>query len=400
MLMKILFLALDVNIKSKTGDAVHVREEVASLAKIGNEVTLIAPQTDGPEDELKSLQNQDNINLYFNKPKKYFRNLKTVLFCRKIAKKHGSIIIYERRFTPKIGYTLSKILRIPLIVEINGLTDKEAEIQNIAKTRNIIPKTLRKRIWRHMFKSVKRVVVVSLGLKSGLTEEYGLKKDKIDVIYNGANTELFKPMDIVKCKEDLELNIKHRYVGFIGNLAPWQGVEQLIEIAPKVIEKIPEARFLIVGDGLMRPQLESSTEKLGIRDKVIFTGFIPYASVPKYINTFEVCAAPFSGIERNVKYSFSAIKLYEYMACGKPVVTTDVVGIKEEINQLGLGKIVKADDTHAFRESIIEILDNPELQIEYGEKARDWVLKEHSWQNVAERVQRVCLNVISGTATI
>jgi hypothetical protein len=60
--MKILFLELDVNIKSKTGDVVHVQKEVLSLAKIGNKVALIAPQTEGPDDDLKFLQNQSNID--------------------------------------------------------------------------------------------------------------------------------------------------------------------------------------------------------------------------------------------------------------------------------------------------------------------------------------------------
>jgi glycosyltransferase involved in cell wall biosynthesis len=164
-------------------------------------------------------------------------------------------------------------------------------------------------------------------------------------------------------------------------------------MAPWVVHSLPETKFVIVGDGEMRAELESLAEKLKIRDKIIFTGFVPHENVPKYINSFDVCAAPFGGIERNVKYSFSALKLYEYMACGKPVVTTDVCGIKNDIRDIGLGVIVKADDTEAFASSLIEIMKNPELQNTMGEKARSWVLKEHSWKNVAERVSKVCENI-------
>jgi glycosyltransferase involved in cell wall biosynthesis len=398
--MNILFLALDVNIKSKTGDAVHVREEVSSLAKIGNDVALVAPHTDDGSEELKDLLNQNNIHVYFNKPGRNFRNLSTLLFVRKVAKDHGSDIIYERRFSPKIGYVVSRLLKIPLVVEINGLIDKESELQNISSGAGIIPKKLRRRIWRHFFKSVGRVVVVSNGLKRGLSEEYGLPSEKIVVIYNGANTELFKPLSREKCLNELGLDPEFRYIGFIGNLAPWQGVEQLIRITPNIINEIPKARLLIVGDGIMRNELENLASQLKVKEKIIFTGFVPYETVPKYINTFEVCVGPFSGIERNVKYSFSAIKLYEYMACGKPVVTTDVCGIKSEIRELDLGRVAKADDLEDLTKGILELLQDEKLRIEMGDRARSWVTKEHSWKSVAERVMGVCEDVISSAITI
>lgn len=392
--MKILFLALDVNIKSKTGDAVHVRELASSLAKIGNEVSLIAPQVEGSPDQLSSLENHTNLHLYFNKSRGLFRNLSTVFFCKKIAKSQGCEVTYERRFTPKIGYALNKMIKLPFAVEINGLRDKEKELQNINGKSGIIPKGLRRRIWRHFFKSSGKVVVVSYGLKKGLSEEYGIPQEKIEVIFNGANIDLFKTMDSNNCKEELGLEKKLRYIGFIGNLAPWQGVEQIIKIAPNVLKRIPEVRFVIVGDGLLRSELEKSAAELGISDKIIFTGFVPYEDVPKYINSFEICLAPFSGIERNVKYSFSAIKLYEYMACGKAIITTDVCGIRNEIDEKGLGRIVKADDLPALTSSIIELMEDKTLRESMGENARLWVSAEHSWKNVAERVVGVCKNII------
>jgi glycosyltransferase involved in cell wall biosynthesis len=286
----------------------------------------------------------------------------------KVAKDQGCNVIYERNFTPKVGYTLNKLSKIPFVVEINGLRDKEMDLQEAKRGFTLIPKNLRKRAWRHLFKSAGKIVVVSHGLKKALSDEYGLEKKKIKVIYNGANTDLFKPMDIAQCKEELGFSQELRYVGII-----------------------------IVGDGILRSQLEKSSEELGIRDKIIFTGFVPYESVPKYINSFEVCVAPFSGIERNVKYSFSAIKLYEYMACGKPIVTTNVVGIKEEIRELGLGKVVKADDLKGLTYCIIELMSDSKLQSDIGKRARVWVTKEHSWEKVAERVAGVCEDVLSAT---
>jgi glycosyltransferase involved in cell wall biosynthesis len=398
--MRILFLALDVNIKNNTGDSIHVKELAKSLASLGHKVSLVVPDPGNSENLLPPSKQHKNLQIFFFRPRSHFRSISTVLFCKKVAKDQRAEVIYERRFTPKIGYSLNKLLGIPLLVEINGLRDKEKELQQRVSKSQPRFKGFRRRLWHHFFRSVARVVVVSAGLKRGLIKEYGIDGQKIKVIYNGANTEMFKPLDKKKCFDELNLNVDIRYIGFIGNLAPWQGVEQLIEIAPKILNTHPDVRFIIVGDGILGNQLRKQASDLGIEDKVIFTGFVPYEDVPKYINSFEVCAAPFSGIERNVRYSFSAIKLYEYMACGKPVVTTDVVGMKKDMQDLGLGMIVKADDKAGLGSSISLLLSNKDMQTAMGERARAWVIAEHGWKNVAERVANLCKAQITGTTTI
>jgi glycosyltransferase involved in cell wall biosynthesis len=398
--MKILFLALDVNVKSTTGDAVHVRELARSFAALGHEVSMVVPQTQGSDDELAPLKEHGNLKIFFLPPRSRFRNLSTVLSCRRIAKDQGCEVIYERRFTPKIGYALTKLLRIPLLVEINGLRDKEKQLQEGKSASSGGKQGFKRRMWRHFFRSVKQVVVVSEGLKKGLSEEYGIERNKITVIYNGANIDMFKPMDREKCLRELGLDENFRYIGFIGNFAPWQGVDQLISAAPRILKAQPNVKFVIVGDGLLGKELRSSAADLGISDKVLFPGFVPYKMVPTYINAFDICAAPFGGIERNVKYSFSAIKLYEYMACGKPVVTTDVIGIKNEMQKLGLGRIVNADDKEGLSNAIIELLADRDMQITLGQKAREWVEAEHSWKNVAARIVDLCQVHVTGTTTI
>jgi glycosyltransferase involved in cell wall biosynthesis len=398
--MRILLLALDVNVKTNTGDAVHVRELAGSLATIGHQVSLVVPNTKGVSEEVDLLRDLDNLNLFFNSPNPRFRNLSTVLNCRKIAKGQKSEVIYERRFSPKVGYSLNKLLKIPLAVEINGLKDRERQLSPGGEISNPRFKNLRRKLWNHFFKSASSVVVVSDGLKKGLSEEYGIPAQKISVIYNGANTEIFKPLDKGQCQNDLGLDPDYQYVGFIGNLAPWQGVEQLVSITPAICKSLPNTKVVIVGEGMMGEKLRKLAHDLGVKDNIIFTGFVPYKKVPTYINAFDVCAAPFNAIERNVKYSFSAIKLYEYMACGKAVVTTDVCGIKDELRDLGMGIVVKADDSNALTSEIIELMSNKEKQRDMGAAAREWVVKEHSWKKVAERVASVCEGAVSGTTTI
>jgi hypothetical protein len=132
--MNILFLALDNNIKGRAGDAVHIRELVGALAKSGHSIHLIAAETDEGPEELQLLKEHENIKLYFLKSRYRFKNLSTVSFCKKIAKENAINVIYERRFSAKMGYLLSNILKVPYLVEINGLAEKESEMQGKVKS--------------------------------------------------------------------------------------------------------------------------------------------------------------------------------------------------------------------------------------------------------------------------
>ena len=102
---------------------------------------------------------------------------------------------------------------------------------------------------------------------------------------------------------------------FVGHLAAWQGVEFLIYASPLILGKCPEIRFLVVGDGVMRDKLLELVSEFGLADKFVFTGRVPYECVPLYINAADVCVAPFIR-ERNSKIGLSALKTYEYLACG------------------------------------------------------------------------------------
>ena len=200
-------------------------------------------------------------------------------------------------------------------------------------------------------------------------------------------------MDQTTVKEELSLDHENKYVCFVGKLAPWQGVEYLVQAAPIVLKKIQEARFLIVGDGMMQNELVDMVKKLGLQDKFVFIGSVPFEDVPKYINASDVCVAPFSGIERNVKYGFSAIKLYEYMACAIPFVTTSVCGITEDIVNNQTGLVVDVDNPEYLAESIIFLLIEKEIRNKMGENGRKYVLEGHSWENTARKVVHICKNI-------
>jgi len=395
--MNILVLALSINIKARTGDAVHVRELAMSLASLGHHVSLIAGYSPEQSNELQSLEKHPNIQISYNKnifkiPFPRSKDFSSSWTCLKIARKNPPDVIYERSFSPKIGAVLSRILRKPLVVEINGIVEEEAELQgnyvNHKYTKNI-----RKKFRQYFFKSANKIVAVTPGIKEELQKGYNIPPDKIVVIPNGANTELFRPMDQATVKEELGLSQNSKYVCFVGNLAPWQGVEYLVKAAPIVLKKVPEAKFLIVGNGMMRNELENMVKKLELQDKFVFSGSVPFENVPKYINASDICVAPFIRA-RNEKIGLSPLKIYEYATCGKPVIGSDIQGVGDLLEKMNMGLSFIPEDHIEFASMITKLLIDYNLRITMGKNGRKIVTEKYSWKNTAEMVIDVCAGLV------
>ena len=396
--MNIIFLALSINIKARTGDAVHVRELVANLASLGHRVSLVAGSNQEQSDELQSLEKHPNIQISYNKnifkiPFPRSRDISGIITCLKIARGNPPDVIYERSFSPKIGVVLSKILRKPFVVEINGIVEEEAKLLG-NYINHKFTKGIRQKFRQHFFNSANKIVAVTQGIKEDLKNRYNIPPDKIVVIPNGANTELFRPMDQATVKKERGLSQNNKYVCFVGNLAPWQGVEYLIKAAPMVLEKVPEAKFLIVGDGMMREKLEKMVNKIGSDNKFIFTGVIPYEEVPEFINISDICVCP-SPVDSYFQTSGgSSLKIFEYLACGKPVVTGDIRGDRDLVVDSNSGFAVKSEDYEELSKAILKLLEDEELRQQMGRNGREAVVKNYSWKRTAEKVAEVCEEII------
>ena len=394
-ILNILFLAPNINIKARTGDAVHIRELAINLAELGNNITLVAGYSPDLPSELKLLLKHPNVNVIFNKNifKMRFLGLKdisTLWTCLKSAYKNPPDIIYERCFSCKFGTILSKILKKSLIIEVNGLVEEEAELQRMI-TNYKFTNHFRKRFRRYFFNHTIKIVTVSQGIKEELVKKYHIHPEKIVVIHNGANIDIFKPMNQKKVKHKLGLSNKIKYVCFVGNLASWQGVEYLIQAVPFILNKVCNVLFLIIGDGIMRQEWEQMVKALELSEYFLFIGNVSYEVVPDYINASDVCIS----IKKPV-IPGSPLKVYEYMSCEKPVIATkDSAYGFEILETFNAGILVKHDDRREVADAIIYILNNPDESKKMGIRGRCAVIEKFSWRNTALRVQEVCEIAIS-----
>jgi glycosyltransferase involved in cell wall biosynthesis len=239
-----------------------------------------------------------------------------------------------------------------------------------------------------------KIISVTAKLKVVLQKEYGVPESKIVVIPNGANVDLFKPIDTRLARNELRLNPNDRYICFVGSLVKWLGVENVINAHPLIVAELPETKLLIVGDGELSKELKYQAMALGIADKIIFTGMVPYERVPLYINAADICVIPMALDQRNTKMGASPLKLHEYMACGKPVVAGNVEGDMQEIIDSGSGFTVDSTNPEEMASAILTLLKNAPMIKEMGARARQIVIDKYSWKINAEHIVEVCQDII------
>lgn len=380
--MNILFLALDVNITSTSGEAVHTFELAKSLKRLGHQVTLVLPEVPSCRENLATW-GMLSSDVHFCPSN---TSLRIIDYVSGIAKGNEIDVIYERRFSPKIGTALKMLVSKPLIVEINGLPLTEAAMRNGTSSPETPISAIKSKIRDSMLKMADSIVVVSEGLRSAFLDCSDVGEDRVHVVRNGANTDLFIPKDSSRMKEKLGLESGH-YMCYSGSLQPWHDIPLLFHALSAIRPSLDDWKLLIVGAGKARPSLESLSCQLGIEDSLKFVGHVSYFDVNEYINAADFCVH----ISRPLGYTLSPLKFYEYLSCGRPVLADDLVEVDEDIQECTAN--VKHGDAEELSHALLELIGNEDLRKEMGKKAREVAVEKYSWTHTATRISEICEQV-------
>ena len=388
--MKILYLTLE-DISLHKGSVVHIKEIVEGLRNHGHEIGLMA-RAQARYDRVDHFY---NLNLFGSWLPKGLRNktpailLSFVLmffFLFKVLRRYD--VLYARDYHTVITSFLPRILwRKKLVFEINGLASEEKKLRGDSFVNGLLVWILR-RGERFATRWSDAIVSVTPQIASFLTDYYCCKPEKVKVVSNGVNTKTFRPIDdevfLAKTRGELNIPPGHSVVTFVGNLAPWQGVEYLIEMAPSLLKEINQVTFLVVGDGPLRGDLEAAVSQGGLRSHFVFTGMVNYETIPIYINVADLCVLP----KRRLKSGYSPLKLYEYMACGKPIIASRVGGL-DFIEKEGVGRLVEPEDANSLKLAILDLLQDPQERVLMGEKGVQMVRERFNWEDKVREIDHI-----------
>lgn len=290
-------------------------------------------------------------------------------------------LIYQRHsIFNASGVILSYYLNVPLILEVNN-----SEVWAKKNWSRLVFEKLANKIEKFALKNADVIGVVSEVTKAQIKHLCN-DENKIVINPNGVDPIKFSP-EIDNSQIRRELNLENFFVvGFIGTFTRWHGVETLFDAAVKVIEKNGRIKFLLIGDGNLKANLELKTHQLGLDDKIIFTGLIPHDKAPEYLAACDVLVSPHLGFEDGTRFFGSPTKLFEYMAMGKPIIASDLEQIGKIIIDGENGLKFKPGDVEKLTELILKLYDDEFLRTKLGKKAREDVIKNYTWKQNAYRV--------------
>ena len=304
-------------------------------------------------------------------------------------------LIYERfGFMGYGGVLTAARLAVPLILEINGDIPKEMELFDVKMSG--LQRKASMRITRLTLEAATGIVCVAASLKQRLIEVMGLNPRKIEVILNGADTELFaESHDLNAVREKYGL-VPRPTVSFVGSFQPWHGVDLLLDSFQIVQAKMPAAQLLLIGDGRGRAEAERRVLAGKLSGAVRFMGRLQNSQVAEILSVTDVAVAPFPYVTTDIVGS--PLKLFEYMAAGCPIVAS-CAPIHDVIEQDVTGLRVEPADASALAMAQIRLLSDADLRQRLSVKARAIAREQYSWDNTTKQLESFFQRVLTEHAS-
>ncbi len=220
--------------------------------------------------------------------------------------------------------------------------------------------------------------------KEELIRHYGALPERIGVVPCGVNLEQFKPVSKESARQYLGFG-NDKIILFVGRIDPLKGIDKLIKAIP-YLQNIQGLRIVVIGGGEHSQreieQLQKLSCNLSIQDSVTFLGLIKHEQLPYFYSAADACVIP------SYYESFGLVAL-ESLACGTPVVATDVGNLKSVIRQGETGYVITDNAPHHLADKIALLLSRPSTDTEPALSIRASVSR-FSWPNIAEAIIREC----------
>jgi glycosyltransferase involved in cell wall biosynthesis len=292
-------------------------------------------------------------------------------------------LIYERySLFSWTGLALKRKWKIPHFVEFN---DPGIETRNKYFGRSML-EPVSNILFSQIVSEAGAIIAVSRSVASKLVLR-GVDEKKIHIVPNGVSPDSF---NAARCDPD-EIRMKYGLqddlvIGFVGGMAPWHGVNFLVEAAREILATQPKSRFLIVGGGENSvSEIQKTASADGVLDRFIFTGWIKHEQVASHLAVMDIVIAPYSPMESNSIY-FSPLKVFEYMAMGKPVVASRIDQLAEIFQDGNEIMLIEPGNVKELTGAILKLASDPKRGQEMGLNAQKKVLDTYTWEKTVTKI--------------
>ncbi len=218
--------------------------------------------------------------------------------------------------------------------------------------------------------------------------------DRFTTVHSGfeVNPFLTPRRSPAEVRDELGLQPEHLVIGKIARLFHLKGHEFLLQAAPAIVAAHPEARFLLVGDGVLRQQFEREIKSLGLSDHFVFTGLVPPSQIPELVLAMDIVAhtSQWEGLAR---------VLPQGLIAGKPVVTYDVGGAREVVIPGETGYLLPRDSVDELTAAICELAEDAGLRERLGAAGRERFTDQFRHETMTRRIREVYGRVLGVDVT-
>lgn len=377
--MKILMLTWEYPPRVVGGIARVVHDLSKTLIKDGHEVTVVTyKEGDAPYFEDDKGVKVYRVDNYMINPNNFIdwimqMNFNMVAKANEIIAKEGNFDVIHAHdwLVAYAAKTLKNSYNIPIVSTIHATeSGRNSGIHD--ETQRYINDTE----WMLTYES-SEVIVNSNYMKGELQRLFGLPYEKINVVPNGVNLNLFNGIERDYTFRRKFAMDNEKIILFIGRLVYEKGVQHLISAMPKILKNYHDVKLVIAGKGGMLDELKAQVEAMGLGQKVYFTGYLNAKQVSKMYKCADISVFPST-------YEPFGIVALEAMLAGVPTVVSDVGGLNEIVEHGVDGMKSYAGNPNSLADSILELLFNPQLCESISKKAKTKVKNEYSWTKIAQ----------------
>ena len=378
--MKILMLTWEYPPRVVGGISKVVYDLSHKMVKEGNEVTVVTYK-DG--DNVKYYENDKGVEVYrvdnyMIRPNNFIDwimqlNFNMITKANEIINKNGKFdVIHAHDWL--VAYSAKSIkesYNIPLISTIHatesgrnsGIHDETQRYINDSE-------------WMLTYES-SEVIVNSNYMKNEVQRLFGLPYDKINVIPNGVNLQLFSNVNIDYDFRRQYAMDNEKIILYVGRLVYEKGIQNLIAAMPKVLDRYHDSKLIICGRGGMIDELREQVKYLGIENKVYFAGYCDSKKMQKMYKCADVAVFPST-------YEPFGIVAIESMLSGTPTIVSDVGGLNEIIEHGVTGMKSYAGNANSIADSVLALLFDPKLCANISQNAIKKVKENYNWYKITD----------------
>src|ERR1035437_2303254 len=281
------------------------------------------------------------------------------------------------------GWWLAFARQLPFVFEVRDLWPESLAAVGVGDENSLLHHTLAA-VAKFLYQRSDRIVVVTPAFKDHLIRRWRVPAEKIAVVENGVETDLFAP--VPSAANDAlrrELGGEAKFlVCYIGTMGMAHGLETLLDAAGQLQHQRSNAQFLLVGEGAEKERIKAMAQSHGLAN-VCFLDQQPREKIPAFISASDVCLVLLK--KADVFKTVIPTKMLEFMSCARPVLLGVDGQARQIVEDAGAGLVIEPENAAALVQAVNQLSADRELGVRLGQKGREYILRNFSRGRTAEK---------------